>query len=258
MTSHTAKQGEKHYHYYRCHRGIDYRRHSCRQRMARAEKAEAAMWEFVSRAMKNPERILVGMDALIEQKRAELRGDPDREAKVWIERLAEVDQEQRGYLRLAAKGRMTEGELDEALADLEETRRMAERELEAIGGRREEIEQLERDRDALRASWAAAVSDNLDRLSPEGRNTLYHKLRLEFRPTEDGYEVIEPFCSSDPLSYCQLLHKLQEKRWRSRIWKGSTRQPGGSPPRRRWRRRSELCWWWPATSWKRMPEEQAG
>lgn len=200
MTSHTAKRGEKHYHYYRCHRGVDYRRHSCKQKMARAEPAEAAMWEFVSRAMKNPERILIGMDTLIEQKRAELRGDPDREAKAWLDRLAEVDQERRGYLRLAAKGRMSEQELDEALADLEETRRTAERELEAIEGRREEIEQLERDRDALRASWAAAVPENLDRLTPEGRNTLYHKLRLEFRPTEDGYEITGPFCSSNPLS----------------------------------------------------------
>ena len=93
-----------------------------------------------------------------------------------------MDQERRGYLKLAAKGRMSEEELDEALADLEETRRAAARELEAIGGRREEIEELERDRDALKASWAAAVPSDLDRLTPEERNTLYLKLRLEMRP----------------------------------------------------------------------------
>jgi site-specific DNA recombinase len=199
MTSHTAKRGEKLYHYYRCHRAVDYRRNSCRQRMERAQKAEEAMWEFVSRALKDPRRILAGIDALIERKRTELRGDPDRDAKVWLERLAEVDQERRGYLRLAAKGRMSEEELDEALADLEATRRMAERELQAIGGRREEIEQLERDRDAIKASWAAAVPGNLDRLTPEGRNELYHKLRLEISPTEDGYEVTGPFCTLEPL-----------------------------------------------------------
>ncbi len=199
MTSHTAKRGEKLYHYYRCHRSVDYRRNSCRQRMERAQKAEEAMWEFVSRALKDPRRILVGIDALIERKRTELRGDPDRDAKVWLERLAEVDQERRGYLRLAAKGRMSEEELDEVLADLEATRRTAERELQAIGGRREEIEQLERDRDAIKASWAAAVPGNLDRLTPEGRNELYHKLRLEISPTEDGYEVTGPFCSLEPL-----------------------------------------------------------
>jgi site-specific DNA recombinase len=201
MTSHTAKRGEKVYHYYRCYRAVDYRRHSCKQRMSRALEAEEAMWGFVSRVMKDPGRILVGMDALIERKRAEMRGDPERESKAWLERLAEVDAERRGYLKLAATGRMSEEELDEALADLEETRRTAEGELAAIGGRTEEIGRLERDRDAVRASWAAAVPGDLDRLTPEGRNTLYHKLRLEIRPTEDGYEVTGPFCGSDPLSF---------------------------------------------------------
>jgi site-specific DNA recombinase len=201
MTSHTATRGEKAYYYYRCHRSVDYRRNSCRQKMERAQEAEEAMWEFVSRVLKDPDRILAGMDVLIEQKRAELRGDPEREAKVWLERIAEVDQERRGYLKLAAKERMSEEELDEALADLEETRRTAEREFEAIGGYLEEIEELERDREAFKASWAAAVPENLDRLTPEGRNTLYLKLRLEMRPTEDGYEVTGPFCSLEPLSF---------------------------------------------------------
>ena len=91
MTPHTARRDEKRYHYYRCHRGAEYRRGSCKQRMKRAEEAEAAMWGFVSRIMKDPGRILVGMDALIERKRAEMRGNPDRETKAWLERLAEVD-----------------------------------------------------------------------------------------------------------------------------------------------------------------------
>ena len=206
MTAHTAKRGEKLYHYYRCHRRVDYGRNSCKQRMARAEKAEQAMWEFVSRAMKDPGRIVAGMDALIEQKRASMHGDPTREAKTWLEKLAEVDQERRGYQRLAAKGHMTDEELNEALLELEETRQTAERELEALRHRQEEVEALERDRDAIMASWAAAVPDDLDRLTPEQRNTLYHMLRLEMRPTEEGYEitgpfVTEPLCTSEPLPY---------------------------------------------------------
>jgi hypothetical protein len=160
MTSHTAKRGEKLYHYYRCHRRVDYGRNSCKQRMARAEKAEQAMWEFVSRAMKDPGRIVAGMDALLEQKRASMHGDPTREAKTWSEKLAEVVQERRGFQRLAAKGHMTDEELNEALLELEETRRTAERELEALRHRHEELEALERDRDAITASWAAAVPDD--------------------------------------------------------------------------------------------------
>ena len=198
MTTHTVKRGDKLYHYYRCYRNVDYGRNSCKQRMEQAQKAEAAMWEFVSRVMKDPERILAGVDALIERKRVASRGDPERDAKAWLERLAEVDQERRGYLKLAAKGHMSEEELDEVLAELEETRQTAEGELAALGDRRKEIEQLERDRDAIKASWAAAVPGSLDRLTPEARNALYLKLRLEMRPTEGGYEVTGPFCSLKP------------------------------------------------------------
>jgi len=168
--------------------------------MVRAETAEAEMWQFVSGVLKDPARIRAGMDALIEQKRGELRGNPERESKAWLERLAEVDQERRGYLRLAAKGHMSEHELGEALADLEETRQMAKQELEAIGDRQTEIEQLEHDRSALLASWSDAVPRNLDDLTPQERNELYLTLRLEIRPREDGFEVTGPFCTSEPLS----------------------------------------------------------
>ena len=113
---------------------------------------------------------------------------------------AELEQERRGYLRLAVKGRMSEVELDGALAELEETRRTAESELEVVGSWRREMEQLERERDALRASWSAAVPNNLDSLTPEGRNVLYHKLRLEMRLKGNGFEVTGAFCVSEPLS----------------------------------------------------------
>jgi site-specific DNA recombinase len=200
MNAHTVKSREKLYHYYRCQRGVDSWRNTCKQRMVRAERAEAAMWGFVSDVLKDSDRMRVGMDALIEQKRAESRGDPEREARAWLERLAELDQERRGYLRLAAKGRITDAELDEAFAELEGARRAVEGELEAIRGRREEIEQLERDRDALLTSWSRSVPEKLDKLTPEERNALYHTLRLELMPRMEGFEVTGPFCSLDPFS----------------------------------------------------------
>jgi hypothetical protein len=47
----------------------------------------------------------------------------------------EDDQERRGYLRLVAKGHMSEEELEKTLAALNEVRRTAGRKLEAIGER---------------------------------------------------------------------------------------------------------------------------
>ena len=126
---------------------------------------------------------------MIEQEGAGMRGDPDQEAAAWLERLAEVEQERRGYLRIAAKGHMTDDELDEALAELEETRTTAEDELAAIRGRKEILEELERDRDALLESYAQMTPEALDALTPEERRQVYGMLRLRAEVAADGTMV---------------------------------------------------------------------
>jgi hypothetical protein len=49
------------------------------------------------------------------------------------------------------------------------------------------MEALERDREALMVSWTTAVPDRLAHLTPEERNEIYHRLRMEIRPQEGGY-----------------------------------------------------------------------
>ena len=105
----------------------------------RAETVEARVWDLVSGLLKDPEKLKAGIDAMIEAERAGMRGDPEQESKVWLEKLSEVDQERRGYLRLAAKGRISDEELDEAVAELEDTRQTAERALQALRARQETI-----------------------------------------------------------------------------------------------------------------------
>ena len=125
------------------------------------------------------------------------RGDSDQEAASWLEKLSEVEQERRGYLRFAAKGHMTDEELDEALAELEETRRMAEEELAAIRGRKEIIEELERDRDALLESYAEMTPEALDALTPEERRQVYGMLRLRVEVAAAGTMVARGILSED-------------------------------------------------------------
>ena len=144
------------------------------------------MWNLISSLLKDPGRLKAGLEEMIEQERAGLRGDPDQEAKTWLEKLSEVDQERRGYLRLAAKGVLADGELDEALAELEETREMAERELRAISARRETLEKLERDKEALLGHYARMTPDALDALEPEERHQVYKMLRLTVEVCADG------------------------------------------------------------------------
>src|SRR3712207_9571714 len=153
MVAHTTtdkRRGSAH-HYYRCAKR---NRHGAQRACAhgkhhRAKALEGAVWDLVSALLKDPERLRTGLDRLIEQERAGARGNPDREANAWLERLSEVEQERRNYLRLAAKGHMTDDDLAEALTELEDTRTTAERELRAIRSRKAVLEELELDKDAL-------------------------------------------------------------------------------------------------------------
>ena len=105
---------------------------------------------------------------------------------MWLEKLAELEQERRGYLRLAAKGHMSDDDLAEALAELEDTRATAEMELKVIRGRKAALEKLERDRDALFESYAGMMPDALDSLAPEDRVRVYGMLRLNVEISAEG------------------------------------------------------------------------
>jgi hypothetical protein len=181
----------------------------------RAAEAEAAVWDLVSGLLKDPERVRAGLDEMIEHERTGMRGDPDQVAASWLERLAEVEQERRGYLRFAARGHMSDDELDEALAELEETRTTAEEELAAIRGRKEILEELERDRDALLESYAEMTPEALDVLTPEERKRVYGMLRLRVEVAADGTMVArgilsENVCVQDENGHPECEEKLCE------------------------------------------------
>ena len=81
--------------------------------------------------------------------------------------------------QLAARGTITDLELDEALGELEETRATAaERELAALRNQQETLEALELDRDVLVEHYATIAPEALDCLIPEERHRLYKLLRI--------------------------------------------------------------------------------
>jgi site-specific DNA recombinase len=173
--------------YYRCRKRNRDGAEACGHRKChRADEVEPRVWDLISGLLKDPGCLKAGLEVMIEQERAGLRGDPDQEVKAWLEKLAEVDQERRGYLRLAAKGHMSDEDLGALLAELEDTRETAERELQAIRARREVLEELERDKDTLLGSYAAMTPAALDDLSPEDRHHVYKMLRLTVEASPDG------------------------------------------------------------------------
>lgn len=71
----------------------------------------------------------------------------------------------------------------------EATRRHAERELATLEHSQAQVVELERDRDALLASYAEMVPEALDELTGAERNQVYRMLRHQVTPAPDGFEV---------------------------------------------------------------------
>ena len=56
-----------------------------------AERVEEVVWEFVVGLLVYPERMIAGVDGLIEQERLQLNGDPEREVRALRRELHELD-----------------------------------------------------------------------------------------------------------------------------------------------------------------------
>ncbi len=128
---------------------------------------------------------------MIEEEHAVGRGNPEREAKAWLDKLAETDRRREGYLDLAADSLMDKDELRAKLAALAETRLVAERELRSIEGRKARLRDLERDKEALLEEYSGLMPETLEALTAEERHAVYGKLRLRVVYHKDGpFEVI--------------------------------------------------------------------
>ena len=182
-----SRPGRPYHFYYRCNTKHKRGKDACPMpRSFRADQLEPLVWEFVSGLLKSPDTLREGLEKMIEEEKSALRGNPEREAKAWLSKLAEVDRKRGGFQDMAAEGLITFEELREKLAALEETREVAERELEAAGKRRDRVEQLKRDKDVLLEHYANMAPEVVDTASSEDRRQVYEMLRLRVVPHPDG------------------------------------------------------------------------
>ena len=174
--------------YYRCqgHRRNGHREGCSNARHYRAIEYEDRVWRFVYGLLTDPDRLRRGLDAMIEQKRKAVRGDPDKETSVWLDKIADADRQRARAQDLAIEGLLSPEELRAKLSVLEEAREAAKGELEALRGRSEEIEELERDRDALLESYEGMVPEGLDHFTPEDRRWAYGRIRLNVFADSEG------------------------------------------------------------------------
>ncbi len=199
-TTKSRPSGRENY-YYRCAKMDGNQGHCTHRKNHRADNLEPRVWDAVSTILQDPEQLRADLEAMIELERDGLRGDPEKEARAWLEKLTEADAERRGYLRLAAQGRITDAELDEALAELERTRTQAEEELASLRGRQEAIDALERDKEALLEHYAQLAPEALDSLDSEERHQLYKMLKLEITVDKEGAMVLHGAFGEGPSVY---------------------------------------------------------
>ncbi len=188
MRTNVARNGKsaKRHYYYLCTKHHTDATACPNRKSYRADRLEPDVWRVVSGLLTSPEQLRADLEAMIEGEREGMHGDPDREARAWLEKLVEVERKRSGYIDLAADGIMDRSELREKLAALEETRETASQELEALRGRREKLEELERDKDALLESYAGVAPKALNTLLPDERHRIYGMLRLKVVAKVDG------------------------------------------------------------------------
>jgi site-specific DNA recombinase len=209
MTTHTVR-GAKSKHvnyYYRCSRAqihYAYKSKSCvNSKHHRADRLEPMVWNYVSGVMKNPEELRADLDRMIELQRRGTRGNPGQEARLWTEKLAEVERKRARYQEAFAADAVTLPELKAYLAQLDETRKTAERELEALRSREEHMRALEVDRDTLLDSLEAQAPEALDSLTPEQRHQWYKLLKLKAEVFADGRVEISWAGSASGNAVCE-------------------------------------------------------
>jgi site-specific DNA recombinase len=168
--------------YYNCKakykRGADFCQAS---RTHSAEKLEALVWREVRSYLEEPERLRADLNRKIELEKSVARGEPEREMKLWAEKLAETDAKRVRFQHAYAEGIIGLDDLKARLAELDHARTTAEQQIAALEGRLEHIRSLEEDRDAVLADLEAMAPKVLDCLDPQERHRIYRMLRLGVR-----------------------------------------------------------------------------
>jgi hypothetical protein len=160
-----------------------------------APKLEAYIWGTISRVLKDTDQLRADLDAMIELEHVKSAHDGSGDdTQQWMAMLAEADRKRARYQEMAAADLITFEELRARLIELDETRRIAERELKTLSDRQEHLNGLEQDRDALLDSLAEVAPDALDALNSQERHQLYRMLRLKVIANLDGsFEVSGAF-----------------------------------------------------------------
>jgi site-specific DNA recombinase len=178
----TTARTNKRFFYYCCKAKYKKGAHFCMaSRSHHAESLEALVWSEVRAYLQKPEILRADLDHMIDMKKSGARGEPEREMRLWAERLAEADSKRVRFQHAYAEGIIGLDDLKARLAELDDIRTTAEQEIAALDGHLEHIRSLEQDRDAVLANLEAIAPETLNCLDAEERHRFYKMLRLRVR-----------------------------------------------------------------------------
>lgn len=151
MQAHTVRSRGRIYSYLRCPLNQRVGPEKCPvNARLQAEEAERVVWEFVAGLLVDPDRMVSGLDALIEAERFLLRGDPKQDMRELRRRLQDLDGRRERAQDAYLAGAFSVDELRGRQQQLEEAKEAILRELDLCENRGARLRSLLELRDRLR------------------------------------------------------------------------------------------------------------
>jgi hypothetical protein len=170
MQAHAVKSHGRVYFYLRCplHLRVTPERCPVNARLP-AEKAEEAVWNFVMRLLVEPERMVAGVEDVIDHERSRLRTDPEQEIRGLRSRLRDLDRRRERAQEAYLVGAFSVDELRARQEQLEGAKQAILDEIDANENRGERLRHLIELRDKVRyraERWYALLEEYSDLGSP--------------------------------------------------------------------------------------------
>ena len=140
----------------------------------------------MSSVLKDPERLRLGVDEMLDREKALSSRGPGEDEEGWLKKLSEFEVQEERLLDLHLEGKLESDRYESRVSHLKRSRIAVQGELEHIRHRTTRIEDLQRDRDALLRHYSQIAVEHLDSLEPRERNRVYNMLDLKVLAQEDG------------------------------------------------------------------------
>jgi site-specific DNA recombinase len=216
----------KGYHYYTCQqRRGNGRGETCEHaRYHRAEALEEAVASHVSwELLFDREALEAQMDEAIAREETALR-NPDITAKAWAEKVVECDRKRAAYQDQQAAGLMSSDELRARLAQLEEQKATAERELARLREAEGRVEELKARKRAVLEMYGTGLMCGLEFFPPGLRRLLYGFLGLRVSVRADRTVHVEGDFDANVMRYTREVEEFAQ------VLKEVDRRIGQAPP----------------------------